>query len=99
MRWSGHCGNDYTKAARGKLTPAGDSNENGPVTEYLSSGLLIGQFYPASTLGLYLKAGVGSRIFLNPGVDLVGHTCDTEFGNDRERLVHYGVGIAVEMGK
>jgi hypothetical protein len=36
---------------------------------------------------------------LNPVIDVVGHTYDTEFGNYRERLVHYGVGIAVETGK
>jgi hypothetical protein len=51
------------------------------------------------TPGLYLKAGVGSRVFLNPVADLVGHTYDTEFGDYRERLVHYGVGIVVPPGK
>jgi hypothetical protein len=34
-------------------------NENGGVTESLSSGLFVAQYYPASGLGLYLKGGVG----------------------------------------
>ena len=107
-------------------------NENGPATETLSSALFIAQYYPASALGLYLKAGLGigrnavnfdygydvgdtgfaglvgagyelrlgSRVFLNPVVDLVGHSYDTEFGgNYRERLVHFGLGVLVQTGR
>ena len=34
-------------------------NENGPATESLSSALLVAQFYPAASAGLYLKGGLG----------------------------------------
>ena len=105
-------------------------NENGPVTESLSSALFIAQYYPASALGLYLKGGIGigrnaidfhdgfnvgdtgfaglvgagyelrlgRRFYLNPVVDLVGHTYDDRYGGSyRERLVHFGLGILVQM--
>lgn len=39
------------------------------VTEYLAGLLLIGQFYPARDLGLFLKGGGG---FSRSGVDVVG---------------------------
>ena len=34
-------------------------NENGPAVESLSSALLVAQFYPAASTGLYLKGGLG----------------------------------------
>jgi hypothetical protein len=107
-------------------------NENGPVTESLSSGLFVAQYYPASGLGLYLKGGfgigrnavaypdgfdagdtgfagllgagyelrLGRRFYLNPVVDLVGHTYDDRSGGRyRERLVHFGLGILVQTGR
>lgn len=105
-------------------------NENGPVTETLSSALFIAQYYPASALGLYFKGGIGigrnavdfhdgldvgdtgfagligagyelrlgRRFYLNPVVDLVSHTYDDRFGGSyRERLVHFGLGVLVQM--
>jgi hypothetical protein len=107
-------------------------NENGPAVESLSSALFIAQFYPAKSLGLYLKGGLGigrnavdfddgfdvgdtgfagllgagyelrlgRRFYLNPVVDLVGHTYDDRFGGSyRERLVHFGLGILVQTGR
>jgi hypothetical protein len=106
-------------------------NGNGPTVESLSSGLFIAQYYPASSLGLYLKGGIGigrnavnfddgssvwdtgfaalvgagfelplgSRVYLNPVVDLVGHTYDAPGGDYRERLVHFGLGVLVQTGR
>jgi hypothetical protein len=107
-------------------------NENGPAVESLSSALFVAQFYPASSLGFYLKGGLGigrnavdfddgfdlgdtgfaglvgagyelrlgRRFYLNPVVDLVGHTYDDRYGGSyRERLVHFGLGILVQTGK
>jgi hypothetical protein len=34
-------------------------NERGPAVESLSSALFVAQFYPVSSLGLYLKGGLG----------------------------------------
>ncbi|MGH7510742.1 MAG: hypothetical protein ACREMZ_14900 [Gemmatimonadales bacterium] len=107
-------------------------NEDGPVVESLSSALFVAQFYPLSSLGLYLKGGLGigrnavdfdygydvadtgfagligagyelrlgRRFFLNPVVDVVGHTYSDRIGGSyRERLVNFGLGILVQTGK
>ncbi len=107
-------------------------NENGPAVETLSSALLIAQFYPAASTGLYLKGGLGigrnavdfedgygtgdtgfaglvgagyelrlgRRIYLNPVVDLVGHTYSNRLGGSyRERLVNFGLGILLQTGR
>jgi hypothetical protein len=107
-------------------------NERGPTTESLTSALFIAQFYPSSSLGLYLKGGLGigrnqvefedgydvgdtgfaglvgagyelrlgRRFYLNPVVDLVGHTyTDRSGGSYRERLVNFGLGFVVQFGR
>jgi hypothetical protein len=107
-------------------------HENGPVTETLSSALFIAQFYPAYSLGLYLKGGLGigrnsvnfpdgfnvgdtgfagligagyelrlgRRFYLNPVVDLVGHSYGgRSAGSYRERLVNFGLGFLVQTGR
>jgi hypothetical protein len=107
-------------------------NEQGDAVESLSSALFVAQYYPASSLGLYLKGGVGigrnavdfqdgfgvgdtgfaglvgagyelrlgRRFYLNPAVDLVGHTYNGRGGgNYRERLVNFGLGVLVQMGR
>jgi hypothetical protein len=101
-------------------------DEQGDATASLSSGLLVAQFYPLRTLGLYFKAGLGigrnaldfdhgfnvgdtgfaglvgagyelrlgRRLFLNPSVDLVGHSYNGRAGGGyTERLVNFGLGI------
>jgi hypothetical protein len=101
-------------------------DEQGDATASLSSGLLVAQFYPLRTLGLYFKAGLGigrnaldfdhgfnvgdtgfaglvgagyelrlgRRLFLNPSVDLVGHSYNGRVGGGyTERLVNFGLGI------
>lgn len=62
-------------------------------------GYDVGDTGFAGLVGAGYELRLGSRVFLNPVVDLVGHTYDTEFGNYRERLVHYGVGVVYQMGK
>jgi hypothetical protein len=107
-------------------------NENGDAVESLSSALFVAQYYPATTLGLYLKGGLGigrnavdfqdgfgvgdtgfagllgagyelrlgRRFYLNPAVDLVGHTYNGRGGGSyRERLVNFGLGILVQTGR
>jgi hypothetical protein len=107
-------------------------NEQGDAVESLSSALFVAQYYPVSTLGLYLKGGLGigrnavdfedgfgvgdtgfagllgagyelrlgRRFYLNPAVDLVGQTYNGRgAGNYRERLVNFGLGVLVQMGR
>jgi hypothetical protein len=107
-------------------------NEQGHAVESLSSALFVAQFYPASSLGLYLKGGLGigrnaidfddgfdvgdtgfaalvgagyelrlgRRFYLNPVIDLVGHSYSDRFGGSyRERLVNFGLGILVQTGR
>lgn len=107
-------------------------NEQGDAVESLSSALFVAQFYPASSLGLYLKGGLGigrnaidfddgfdvgdtgfaaligagyelrlgRRFYLNPVIDLVGHSYSDRFGGSyRERLVNFGLGILVQTGR
>jgi hypothetical protein len=48
-------------------------NENGPAVESLSSALFVAQFYPASSLGFYLKGGLGigrNAVDFDDGFDL-----------------------------
>lgn len=104
-------------------------NEEGHAVESLTSALFVAQFYPASSLGLYLKGGLGigrnavdfddgfdlgdtgfaglvgvgyelrlgRRFYLNPVVDLVGHSYDDRFGGSyRERLVNFGLGVVFQ---
>ncbi|HEX2250718.1 MAG TPA: hypothetical protein VHH32_10240, partial [Gemmatimonadales bacterium] len=107
-------------------------NEEVDAVESLSSALIIGQFYPFRTAGLYLKGGLGigrnavqfdggfdvgdtgfaallgvgyelrlsRHFFLNPVVDLVGHSYDSRSGGDyRERLVNFGLGVVIQTSK
>jgi hypothetical protein len=107
-------------------------NDRGHAVESLSSFLFIGQLYPASSTGLYLKGGlglgrnavefddgydlgdtgfaalvgagwelrVGRRFYLNPTVDLVGHSYTGRGGERyRERLVNLGLGVLFQTGR
>jgi hypothetical protein len=107
-------------------------NDQGGSTETLTSLLFIGQLYPVTTSGLYLKGGlglgrnevdfddgfgvgdtgfagllgagweirVGRTVYLNPAVDLVGHTYSGR-GGDRyhERLINFGLGVLFQSGR
>ena len=107
-------------------------DDQGDRTATLSSFLLIGQFYPIASSGLYLKGGaglgrneidfndgfgvgdtgfaglvgagwemrVGRRLYLNPAVDLVGHTYTGRGGDHyRERLLNLGVGVLFQSSR
>jgi hypothetical protein len=63
-------------------------------------GFDVGDTGFAGLIGAGYELRLGSRVFLNPVVDLVGHTYESEFGGDyRERLVHFGLGILVQTGR
>jgi hypothetical protein len=63
-------------------------------------GVDIGDTGFAGLVGAGYELRLGRRIYLNPVVDLVGHTYDDELGNRyRERLVHFGLGILVQTGR
>lgn len=107
-------------------------NELNHATESLSSALFVAQFYPAASMGLYLKGGLGigrnavdfqdgfgegdtgfagllgagyelrlgRHLYLNPAIDLVGHTYDNRRGTGyRARLVNFGLGILLQTGR
>lgn len=107
-------------------------NDRGDAVESLSSFLFIGQLYPVSSTGLYLKGGLGlgrnavefedgydlgdtgfaalvgagwelrlgRRFYLNPTVDLVGHSYTGRGGERyRERLVNLGLGVLFQSGR
>jgi hypothetical protein len=107
-------------------------DEQGDAVASLSSLLLVAQFYPLTSAGLYLKAGagigrnavnfddgfdvgdtgfagllgagyelrLGRRLYLNPTVDLVGHSYSGRFNGDyTERLVNFGLGIVFQTGR
>jgi hypothetical protein len=107
-------------------------NDQGSSTETLTSLLFIGQLYPVTTSGLYLKGGlglgrnevdfddgfgvgdtgfagllgagweikVGRTVYVNPAIDLVGHTYSGR-GGDRyhERLINFGLGVLFQSGR
>jgi hypothetical protein len=108
-------------------------NDQGSSTETLTSLLFIGQLYPVTTSGLYLKGGlglgrnevdfddggfgvgdtgfagllgagweikVGRTVYLNPAVDLVGHTYSGRGGaRYHERLINFGLGVLFQSGR
>lgn len=54
----------------------------------------------AGLAGVGYEFRLGSRIFLNPAVDFVGHWYDNSvIGNYRERLVNFGLGILLQTGR
>lgn len=52
----------------------------------------------AGLVGVGYELRLGRRFYLNPVVDLVGHTYDDRNGGSyRERLVNFGLGLLVQM--
>ena len=52
----------------------------------------------AGLIGAGYEIRLGKRFYLNPVVDLVGHTYDDRYtGGYRERLVHFGLGVLMQM--
>jgi len=54
----------------------------------------------AGLLGLGYELRLGRRTYLNPAVDLVGHSYSNPvLGDYRERLVNFGLGILLQTGR
>ena len=63
-------------------------------------GFNIGDTGFAGLLGVGYELRLGRRLYLNPAVDLVGHTYNGRTGIDySERLVNFGLGILFQSGK
>jgi Outer membrane protein beta-barrel domain len=64
------------------------------------NGLDVGDTGFAGLLGAGLELRLGRRLFLNPAVDLVGHSYNSRIGGDyTERLVNFGLGIVFQTGR
>jgi hypothetical protein len=63
-------------------------------------GFDVGDTGLAGLVGAGYELRLGSHIYLNPAVDLVGHTYDARAGGSyRERLVNFGLGILFQPGR
>jgi len=63
-------------------------------------GFGVGDTGFAGLVGAGYELRLGRRFYLNPAVDLVGHTYNGRGGgNYRERLVNFGLGVLVQMGR
>jgi hypothetical protein len=63
-------------------------------------GFDVGDTGFAGLVGAGYELRLGRHIYLNPAVDLVGHTYDGRAGGSyRERLVNFGLGILVQPGR
>jgi hypothetical protein len=63
-------------------------------------GFDVGDTGFAGLIGAGYELRVGRRLFLNPYVDLVGHSYNGRAGGDyRERLVNFGLGVLFQGSK
>jgi hypothetical protein len=63
-------------------------------------GFDVGDTGFAALIGTGYELRLGRRFYLNPVVDLVGHSYDDRLaGSYRERLVNFGLGILVQTGR
>jgi hypothetical protein len=63
-------------------------------------GFDVGDTGFAGLVGAGYELRLGRHLYLNPAVDLVGHTYDGRAGGSyRERLVNFGLGILVQPGR
>ena len=63
-------------------------------------GFDVGDTGFAALIGSGYELRLGRRFYLNPVIDLVGHSYDDRLGGSyRERLVNFGLGILVQTGK
>jgi hypothetical protein len=63
-------------------------------------GFGVGDTGFAGLVGAGYELRLGRRFYLNPAVDLVGQTYNGRGGgNYRERLVNFGLGVLVQMGR
>ena len=65
-----------------------------------NDGFGVGDTGFAGLVGAGWEVRVGRRLYLNPAIDLVGHTY-TGRGGDRyrERLVNFGIGVLFQSGR
>jgi hypothetical protein len=62
-------------------------------------GFDVGDTGLAGLVGAGYELRLGRHIYLNPAIDLVGHTYDSRAGGSyRERLVNFGLGVLVQPG-
>ncbi|HYF39996.1 MAG TPA: hypothetical protein VD930_09925 [Gemmatimonadales bacterium] len=62
-------------------------------------GFNVGDTGLAGLIGAGYEIRLGRRVYLNPTIDLVGHTYDGRAGADyRERLVNFGLGVLFQPG-
>jgi hypothetical protein len=63
-------------------------------------GFDVGDTGLAGLIGAGYELRLGSHIYLNPAVDLVGHTYNSRIGGSyRERLVNFGLGVLVQTSR
>jgi hypothetical protein len=63
-------------------------------------GFDVGDTGLAGLIGAGYEIRLGSRVYLNPAVDLVGHTYDSRIGGSyRERLVNFGLGVLLQTSR
>ena len=63
-------------------------------------GVNVGDTGFAGLVGAGYELHLGGHFYLNPAVDLVGHSYDSRSGGSyRERLVNFGLGILIQSGR
>jgi hypothetical protein len=63
-------------------------------------GFDVGDTGLAGLIGAGYEIRLGRHIYLNPALDLVGHSYDSRVGgNYRERLVNFGLGVLVQTSR
>ena len=65
-----------------------------------NDGFGVGDTGFAGLIGAGWEVRVGRKVYLNPAVDLVGHTYSGRGGDrDRERLLNLGIGVLFQSGR
>lgn len=63
-------------------------------------GFDVGDTGLAGLVGAGYELRLGRHVYLNPTLDLVGHTYDSRAGGSyRERLVNFGLGVVIQTGR
>ena len=63
-------------------------------------GFDVGDTGFAGLVGAGYEVRLGRHVYLNPAIDLVGHTYDARSGGSyRERLVHFGLGVVFQTSR
>lgn len=63
-------------------------------------GFNVGDTGFAALVGAGYELRLGRQVYLNPVVDVVGHTYDSRAGGSyRERLLNFGLGVLIQAGR